>query len=45
LLSQLLRVIELHPHMVGVPSANWTTGLLATYLAQVAGIAVDPETV
>jgi transposase len=43
--AELLRVIELDPHAVGVPSANWTTGLLATYLAQVTGLAVDPETV
>jgi transposase len=43
--AALLRVIELDPHTVDVPSANWTTGLLATYLAQVTGIAVDPETV
>ncbi|HEY8745177.1 MAG TPA: helix-turn-helix domain-containing protein [Chloroflexota bacterium] len=43
--AELLRVIELDPHDVGVPSANWTTGLLAAYLAQQTGIAVDPETV
>jgi transposase len=43
--AELLRVIDLDPHAVGVPSANWTTGLLATYLAQVTGIQVDPETV
>jgi len=43
--EELLRVIELDPHDVGVPSANWTTGLLAAYLAQETGIAVDPETV
>jgi putative transposase len=43
--AELLRVIDLDPHTVGVPSANWTTGLLAAYLAQVTGIAVDPETV
>ena len=43
--AELLRVIDLDPHAVGVPSANWTTGLLAGYLAQVTGIAVDPETV
>ena len=28
--AELLRVIDLDPHTVGVPSANWTTGLLAT---------------
>ena len=43
--EELLRVIELDPHDVGVPSANWTTGLLADYLAKETGIAVDPETV
>ena len=43
--AELWRVIELDPHEVGVPSANWTTGLLAAYLAQETGIAVDPETV
>ena len=43
--AELLRVIELDPHDVGVPSANWTTGLLAEYLAQQTGIAVDAETV
>ena len=43
--AELLRVIELDPHAVGVPSANWTTGLLAAYLAQRTGIAVSDETV
>jgi transposase len=43
--AELARVIELDPHDVGVPSANWTTGLLAAYLAKETGIAVDPETV
>jgi transposase len=43
--AELLRVIELDPHAVGVPSANWTTGLLAGYLARATGIAVDQETV
>jgi transposase len=43
--AELLRVIELDPHDVGVPSANWTTGLLAEYLAKGTGIAVDAETV
>ena len=32
--AELLRVIELDPHAVGVASANWTTGLLAAYLAE-----------
>src|SRR5229473_377223 len=27
--AELLRVIDLAPHTVGVHSANWTTGLLA----------------
>ncbi|HEU5398954.1 MAG TPA: helix-turn-helix domain-containing protein [Gammaproteobacteria bacterium] len=43
--AELVRVIDLDPHDVGVPSANWTTGLLANYLAQQTGIAVDQETV
>jgi transposase len=43
--AELLRVIELDPHTVGVESANWTTGLLATYLADQTGIAVSDETV
>src|SRR5688572_22526953 len=43
--AELLRVIELDPHSVGVDSANWTTGLLATYLAEQTGIAVSDETV
>jgi transposase len=43
--AELLRVIELDPHTVGVQSANWTTGLLATYLAATTGIAVTAETV
>jgi transposase len=43
--AALLGVIERDPHAVGVASANWTTGLLAQYLAGVTGIAVDPETV
>jgi transposase len=43
--AELVRVIELDPHEVGVPSANWTTGVLATYLAERTGIAVSDETV
>jgi transposase len=43
--AELLRVIERDPHEVGVASANWTTSLLAEYLAHVTGIAVDQETV
>jgi putative transposase len=43
--AALLRVIDLDPHTVGVPSANWTTGLLATSLATKTGITVTAETV
>ncbi len=43
--TELLRVIALDPHDVGVDSASWTTGLLATYLADHTGIAVSDETV
>ncbi len=43
--TELLRVIERDPHDVGVASATWTTGLLATYLADHSGIAVSDETV
>jgi transposase len=43
--GELLRVIDLDPHTVGVASANWTTGLLATYLADQTQIAVTDETV
>jgi transposase len=43
--AELLRVIDDDPHDHGVNSANWTTELLATYLATPTGIATDPETV
>jgi transposase len=43
--AELLRVIDLDPHTVGVPSANWTTSLLAVYLATTTGITVTAETV
>jgi transposase len=43
--AALLRVIELDPRVVGVESANWTTGMLADYLAAQTGIAVSIETV
>ena len=43
--AELLRVIDLDPHTVGVPSANWTTRLLATYLAAQTQVAVTAETV
>jgi transposase len=43
--AELLRVIDLDPHTVGIASANWTTGLLATYLATTTRITVTAETV
>jgi transposase len=43
--TELRRVIALDPHAVGVRSANWTTGLLATYLAEVTGYQTGIETV
>jgi transposase len=43
--AELLRVVELDPHEVGVQSATWTTKLLAEYLARKAGIRVGQETV
>jgi transposase len=43
--TELRRVIEADPHTVGVKSANWTTRLLATYLAQVTGHRTGIETV
>jgi transposase len=43
--EELLRVVEDDPHDYGSNAANWTTQLLADYLAQKTGIAVDPETV
>ena len=43
--TELLRVIDLDPHDVGVASANGTTSLLASYLAEQAGVAVSAETV
>ena len=42
---ELRRVIDLDPHEVGVSSALWTTGLLATYLAQQTGLETSDETV
>jgi transposase len=38
-------VIDLDPHTVGVDSANWTTRLLADYLARVTGHRTGIETV
>lgn len=43
--AELLRVIELDPHEVGVASANWTTQMLADYLGEQTGITVTQETV
>ena len=43
--TELLRVVDLDPHSVGVESANWTTSLLATYLADASGVRVSAETV
>lgn len=43
--AELRRIIELDPHAVGVPSALWTTPLLATYLAEQTGHATSDETV
>ena len=43
--AEMLRVIELDPHEVGVRSANWGTELLAEYLGQHTGIQVTEETV
>jgi transposase len=43
--AELRRVIELDPRTVGVPSAVWTTRLLAEYLARVTGHRTGIETV
>jgi transposase len=43
--AELLRAIELDPRAAGVASANWTTRLLAEYLATRTGIAVGAEPV
>ncbi len=42
---ELERVAELDPHEVGVPSAVWTTRLLAEYLATATGHRAGIETV
>lgn len=42
---ELRRVIEVDPHEVGVASPLWTTGLLASYLAQQTGVVTSDETV
>jgi|SRR5579859_236590 len=43
--AELCRVIDLDPHTVGVPSANWTTELLAAYLERVTSHRTGIETV
>jgi transposase len=43
--AELRRVIDLDPHVVGVDSANWTTALLAAYLARATGHRTSLETV
>jgi transposase len=43
--AELLRVLDLDPHTVGIHSTNWTTSLLATYLAAQTQVAVTAETV
>jgi transposase len=43
--AELVRVIELDPHEVGLETANWSTELLASYLAEQTGIVVTHETV
>lgn len=43
--AELQRVLPLSPREVGVPSALWTTALLAAYLAQATGPRVSLETV
>jgi transposase len=42
--AELVCVIDLDPHEVGVSSANWTTELLAEYLGQHTAIQVTEET-
>ena len=43
--AELERVVERDPHEVGVPSAVWTTRLLADYLARATGHRAGIETV
>ena len=43
--AELARVVELDPRTVGVPSAVWTTRLLAAYLAGATGHRAVIETV
>ncbi len=42
---ELRRGIDLDWHTIGVPSANWTTGFLARYLARGTGHQAGLETV
>lgn len=44
-LAELKRVIDLDPHMVGVPSPVWTTRLLSDHLERVTGHKTGIETV
>lgn len=43
--AELGRVIENDPHQYGIHSANWTTQLLAAYLAVKTGRSVNQETI
>jgi hypothetical protein len=43
--AELLRVIKCAPHPCAVPSANWTTTLLAACLGRSTGITVSAEAV
>ena len=43
--AELLRVLALDPHTVGIRRANWPTGLFATSLATTTSITVTAETV
>jgi transposase len=43
--AELVRVVELDPHEVGVESATWSTRLLADYLAAHTGLRLGQEVV
>jgi hypothetical protein len=43
--AELLRVIDLDPHTVGVRSAHWTIDFLVLYLAAKTRMPVTAETV
>jgi transposase len=43
--AELVRVIELDPHTVGVACANWSTARLADYLEEATGVRVEQESV